>query len=72
MIVYDFNMQKFREQHLIIYDFLVLLRYLSNGFFFFERCNLITTTVYAYELNNARNAYLFAYIIAVMKLNFSK
>ena len=65
-------MQKFREQHIKTYDFLVLLRYLSNGLFLFERCRLITTTVYAYKLNNARNAYLFVYIIAVKKLNFSK
>ena len=28
--------------------------YLSNGLFFFERCSLITTTVCAYKLNNAR------------------
>ena len=65
-------MQKFREQHIKIYDFLVLLIYLSNGLFLFERCILITMAVYAYKLNNARNAYLFVYIIAVKKLNFSK
>ena len=28
--------------------------YLSNGLFFFERCSLITATVCAYKLNNAR------------------
>ena len=29
-------------------------RYLSNGLFFFDRCSLITATVCAYKLNNAR------------------
>ena len=28
--------------------------HLSNGLFFFERCILITATVCAYKLNNAR------------------
>ena len=33
---------------------LTLCVYLSNGLFFFERCSLITATVCAYKLNNAR------------------
>ena len=39
---------------------------LSNVISFYERYRLITMTVYAYKLNNARNAY----IIAVMKQFF--
>ena len=40
------------------YIFLSLLQldcYLSNGLFFFERCNPIPLMVCAYELNNARS-----------------
>ena len=41
------------ELHLSIED-LILMFYLSNGLYFFGRCSLITATMCAYKLKNAR------------------
>ena len=48
---------------------------LNNRFIFFERCSLITSTVCAYKLNNARSIRVFAqsygYTITFIKKNHS-
>ena len=56
--------------YIFVYDLSVF--YLSNGLIFFERCSLITVTVCAYKLNNARYENLFAYTVAVIRLHLSK
>lgn len=50
----------------------ILVWYLNNKSSFFERCRLITATIFEYILNNARYENLFSHTNAIMRLHLWK